>query len=86
MGTARNFRVAKFTDSSELVASGGFRRGDRPGLPPILGTLFRPINLQISFIFMLLDQRIEFACPRAKSLIFGGGRPLETVGLSDTLP
>jgi hypothetical protein len=32
-GAARNSRLATLTDSLELVAPGGFRREDRPGLP-----------------------------------------------------
>jgi hypothetical protein len=42
MRTASNFRVAKFTDCSELAAAGAFRREDRPGLPPISALIFDP--------------------------------------------
>jgi hypothetical protein len=39
-GTASNFRVAKFRDSSGLVAPERIWRENRPGLPPISATIF----------------------------------------------
>jgi|HubBroStandDraft_2_1064218.scaffolds.fasta_scaffold965270_1 hypothetical protein len=59
-GTASNFRVAKFRDSSGLVAPERIWRSDRPGSSANFGHYFRSRNLRISFIFMRLEPKIDF--------------------------